>query len=220
MINGIPYIDSRTIAKQLGRRHDNLIRDIKRIIEDKELILENSNVSSLYLSSTYRVEGQNRKYNNYLIQRDGFVLLMFDVQGNRVFKMNYIEKFNLMEETLKKITAVANDVGLDANEARSSILATMNDYDNKVKGYEKKLAEVSLFHKREIEMKEVYIKELQDKNKAYKYLEDFTYDCQNGCMPLGISSEMKDKILMMANAITQSGYYINKNKNKSWRNIF
>lgn len=67
IIDGIPYIDSRTIAKQIGRKHHHLIRDIRRIIEDKKLISEKPNVGSLYLSSTYKVEGQNRKYNNYLI---------------------------------------------------------------------------------------------------------------------------------------------------------
>ena len=44
-----PVVSSRTVAKELERTHKNVIRDL-------EQILESSNVSSLIIPSSYKVE--------------------------------------------------------------------------------------------------------------------------------------------------------------------
>lgn len=92
-INEVDYVSSRTIAEQLGKRHADVITQI-------ENILENENVRSLIISSTYEVEGQNRKYKEYLLTRDGFTLYMFNIQGYNDFKIAYIKRFNEMEKEL------------------------------------------------------------------------------------------------------------------------
>ncbi|KKD24094.1 Rha family transcriptional regulator [Staphylococcus cohnii subsp. cohnii] len=89
-----PVVSSRTVAKELGKRHDNVNRDL-------EQILENSNVSSLIIPSTYKVEGQKRSYKEYLLTKDGFTLYMFNIQGHNDFKMAYINKFNEMEQQIQ-----------------------------------------------------------------------------------------------------------------------
>ncbi|MDW4033592.1 phage regulatory protein/antirepressor Ant [Staphylococcus saprophyticus] len=89
-----PVVSSRTVAKELGKRHDNVNRDL-------EQILENSNVSSLLIPSTYKVEGQKRSYKEYLLTKDGFTLYMFNIQGHNDFKMAYINKFNEMEQQIQ-----------------------------------------------------------------------------------------------------------------------
>lgn len=89
-----PVVSSRTVAKELGKRHDNVNRDL-------EQILENSNVSSLIIPSSYKVEGQKRSYKEYLLTKDGFTLYMFNIQGHNNFKMAYINKFNEMENALQ-----------------------------------------------------------------------------------------------------------------------
>ncbi|MDW4413051.1 phage regulatory protein/antirepressor Ant [Staphylococcus saprophyticus] len=89
-----PVVSSRTVAKELERTHKNVIRDL-------EQILESSNVSSLIIPSSYKVEGQKRSYKEYLLTKDGFTLYMFNIQGHNNFKMAYINKFNEMEQQIQ-----------------------------------------------------------------------------------------------------------------------
>lgn len=84
---------SRIVADGLGKRHSNIIRDLDKI-------LENSNVSSLIIPTTYKVKGQKREYKEYLLTKDGFTLYMFNIQGYNDFKMAYINEFNRMERLL------------------------------------------------------------------------------------------------------------------------
>lgn len=86
-------VKSRVIAEQLGKRHDNVIRDL-------EQILETSDSSSLIISSFYEVEGQNRKYKEYLLTEKGFTLYMFNIQGYNEVKMAYINEFERMKDAL------------------------------------------------------------------------------------------------------------------------
>lgn len=88
-------VSSRVIAKELGKLHKNIIRDLDNISES-------SNVSSLIIPSTYKVENNNKTYKQYLLTKDGFVLYMFNIQGYNDFKMAYIKKFNEMEKKLKE----------------------------------------------------------------------------------------------------------------------
>lgn len=94
--NGKLVVSSRTIAEELGKKHNNVIRDIENILNS-----ENSNLSSLIISSNYKVQGQNREYKEYLLTKDGFTLYMFNIQGYQDFKLAYIQKFNEMEKALQ-----------------------------------------------------------------------------------------------------------------------
>lgn len=89
-------VSSRIVARELGRLHKNVIRELEKISES-------SNVSSLIIPSTYKVDGQNRSYKEYLLTKDGFTLYMFNIQGFQEFKMEYIKKFNEMEKALKGV---------------------------------------------------------------------------------------------------------------------
>lgn len=92
--NGIYVVSSRIIANELGKRHDHIIRDIEKI-------LENPNVGSLIIPSLYRTSNQIRTYREYLLTKDGFTLYMFNIQGYNDFKLAYINEFNRMEQALK-----------------------------------------------------------------------------------------------------------------------
>ena len=87
-------VTSRQVAKELGREHKNVIRDLEKI-------LESSNVSSLIIPSLYKVDGQTRTYKEYLLTKDGFTLYMFNIQGYNEFKLAYINEFNRMEQALR-----------------------------------------------------------------------------------------------------------------------
>ena len=87
-------VSSRVVAQGLGKQHNNVLRDLDN------LVLENSNLSSLCISSTYRVEGQQREYKEYLLTKKGFTLYMFNIQGYNDFKLAYINRFEEMEKEL------------------------------------------------------------------------------------------------------------------------
>lgn len=90
-------VSSRVVAEEVGKRHSDVLAQIEKL-------LENENVRSLILPNQYKVEGQNRNYKEYLLTKDGFTLYMFNIQGHNDFKMNYINKFNEMEDHIKNQT--------------------------------------------------------------------------------------------------------------------
>lgn len=90
-------VSSRDVAKQLGKRHSDTLRDLDKI-------LENANLRSLIIPSFYKVSKQNREYKEYLLTKDGFTLYMFNIRGYNDFKIAYIQKFNEMEEMLYSTT--------------------------------------------------------------------------------------------------------------------
>lgn len=100
------FVSSRTISDGLGKRHDNVLRDL-------EQISENSNVSSLIIPSFYKVEGQKRKYKEYKLTKDGFTLYMFHIQGFTEFKMAYINRFNEMESFIKEAHTKLKEIKID-----------------------------------------------------------------------------------------------------------
>ncbi len=87
-------VSSRVVAKELGKRHKNVIRDL-------EQILVGSDLSRLILPSNYK-DSKNRNYKEYLLTKDGFTLYMFNIQGYQDFKMAYISRFNEMEKKLQR----------------------------------------------------------------------------------------------------------------------
>lgn len=90
-------VSSRIIARELGKAHKNVIRDLEKI-------LLGSNVSSVIIHSEYK-DITGRKLKEYLLTKDGFTLYMFNIQGHNDFKMAYINKFNEMEKQLKQPVA-------------------------------------------------------------------------------------------------------------------
>ncbi len=93
--NGVYVVSSRVIAKQLGKKHSDVLDSLNKI-------LENGDFHSLIIPSLYQVKGQKRNYREYLLTKDGFTLYMFNIQGYNDFKMAYINEFNRMEKALKK----------------------------------------------------------------------------------------------------------------------
>ena len=104
-------VSSRTVAKELGKRHCDVIRDLDKILETSNLSSlnsENANLRSLIIPSTYRANGQKRTYREYLLTKDGFTLYMFNIQGYQDFKIAYIQKFNEMERLINSREQLTN----------------------------------------------------------------------------------------------------------------
>ena len=130
--NGTLVISSRLIANELNKRHDNVIRDLENILQNSET----SNLSSLIIPSTYKVNGQNKTYKEYLLTKDGFTLYMFNIQGYNEFKIKYINKFNEMKNIIKNNNFITDDERLILNIVKSKTEKErtyyMSEYEKKV----------------------------------------------------------------------------------------
>lgn len=101
-------VSSRIVAKQLGKRHSDVLRDLDKILINSNVgRLKNQSthicvdLKNLIISNHYK-DSKNRTYREYLLTKDGFTLYMFNIQGYNDFKMAYINEFNRMEQALKE----------------------------------------------------------------------------------------------------------------------
>lgn len=92
--NGQQVTSSRNVAENLCKEHSKVIRSLE------QLILEKPDLASLIIPAFYEVEGQKRKYKEYLLTKDGFILYMFNIQGHNDMKLAYINEFNRMRNLL------------------------------------------------------------------------------------------------------------------------
>ncbi len=86
-------VSSRTIAEQIGKEHSKVLRTLDEISTKP-------NVASLIIESNYKdKKGEQRK--EYLLTKKGFILYMFNIQGYNEFKLDYINKFEEMEQIIR-----------------------------------------------------------------------------------------------------------------------
>lgn len=99
--NGKLLADSREVAEMIGKRHSNLLRDIQGY---EKVISENSKLSSqdFFIKDTYKVEGNNKTYDCYLLTKQGCEMVANKMTGEKgiLFTAEYVQAFNKMEETL------------------------------------------------------------------------------------------------------------------------
>lgn len=95
--NGEPVASSRQIAESFGKEHKHVLRDIENLIGGESKI----GLSSMFFKSEY-ISAQNKKLPEYLMNRDGFSLLVMGFTGKAAlgWKLMYIQAFNEMEKQL------------------------------------------------------------------------------------------------------------------------
>lgn len=88
--------NSLLVAEKFGKSHKDVIRSIK------ELLTLAQNCANLFVESEYP-DTYGRMQPMYIMNRDGFTLLVMGFTGDKAlqFKLDYIEAFNKMEETIK-----------------------------------------------------------------------------------------------------------------------
>ena len=93
--NGEPVVSSRQIAESFGKEHKNVMQSIENISA------ENSAVTQMFFKTTYTA-GTGKQYPLYLMNRDGFSLLVMGFTGKAAleWKLKYIAAFNAMEKQL------------------------------------------------------------------------------------------------------------------------
>ena len=92
--NGEPVASSRQIAENFGKEHKHVLDAVKN------LVAENSAAKSMFYETTY--ENRGKQYPMYLMNRDGFSLLVMGFTGKAAleWKLKYIQAFNEMEKKL------------------------------------------------------------------------------------------------------------------------
>lgn len=89
-------VSSRNVSIVVKRRHDNVMRDIEKIITEGS-----PQIRGLFIKSEY-IASNGKKNKEYLLLKDGVILYLFNVQGLYEEKMAYINEFNRMEQALRK----------------------------------------------------------------------------------------------------------------------
>jgi Rha family phage regulatory protein len=90
--------NSRIIAEAFEKRHDNVLRDIRSLIE------ANPDWGILNFEETPYVDPQNgQTYQMYEMTRDGYSMLAMGFTGRRAleWKIRFLEAFNAMEARLR-----------------------------------------------------------------------------------------------------------------------
>ena len=105
--NGRPATTSLEVAKFFGKRHDNVVRDVRSLVANTP-----ERFRALNFEETSRtVHGPNnseRQEVYFILYRDGFTLLVMGYTGPDAmrFKLAYFEAFNAMEAELAALKGV------------------------------------------------------------------------------------------------------------------
>ena len=91
--------NSLLVAKSFGKEHKHVLDSIRKLIDGCAEI----SADPMFEETTYVNEQNGQAYPMYLMNRDGFTLLVMDFKGKRAmqFKIEYIKAFNSMEEQIK-----------------------------------------------------------------------------------------------------------------------
>ena len=97
---------SRNVAEHFEKRHDNVVRDIESLIGGllkSEDTPKDMDVHKMFCLSSYKNEQNGQTYPEYLMNRDGFSLLVMGFTGVKAlaWKLKYIAAFNAMEKSIK-----------------------------------------------------------------------------------------------------------------------
>ncbi len=97
IIDGKVFITSRQITEDFDKSHKNVIQNI-----ETAQVSENFRKLNFQLSE-YSVEGQSRKYKQYILTRNGFTMIAMGYRDPKFmrFKEDYIAAFDMMEEQLR-----------------------------------------------------------------------------------------------------------------------
>ena len=120
---------SRNVAEHFEKRHDNVVRDIESLIGGllkSEDTPKDMDVHKMFCLSSYKNEQNGQTYPEYLMNRDGFSLLVMGFTGSKAlaWKLKYIEAFNAMEKKIAEPKALPDDAQkkLEIQEMRAKAM--------------------------------------------------------------------------------------------------
>lgn len=100
--NNEAVCSSLDVAKKFNKRHDNVLNGIRGL-------LKNEDTHKMFKLSHYVEEQNGQSYPMYLMNRDGFSLLVMGFTGKAAleWKLKYIEAFNKMETIIREKSSEA-----------------------------------------------------------------------------------------------------------------
>lgn len=102
LVDGQQVLDSREVAKMIGKRHDHLVRDIRRYIND----IDDSpklGAPQFFIKSTYKSK-QGKNLPCYLLTKQGCEFVANKLTGKKgnLFTAQYVSLFNTMQAKQQK----------------------------------------------------------------------------------------------------------------------
>lgn len=110
-MNQLPRnISSLEVAEMVGRPHDNVLKDIRRIMSQ---LRDVKSYESYFIESTY-TNSQNKQQPSFLLTKKGCELYGTRMTGEKgtQFAVKYIERFNEMEQQAQKVVPLSKDQAL------------------------------------------------------------------------------------------------------------
>lgn len=91
-------VSSLDVAETFEKEHKHVLEDVRRISDN----LDTAEFSALFYETEYKASN-GKKNPMYLMNRDGFTLLVMGYTGEKAmkFKLAYIKQFNAMEKALQ-----------------------------------------------------------------------------------------------------------------------
>lgn len=110
--NDMARVDSLFVAEAFEKRHDHVIRDIRKTTDPKSGLSE-SFIKTNFKSGFYK-DSTGRKLPCYFMTRDGFTMLVMGYTGPKAmrFKEIYIKRFNEMEQFIKTLVSARKEFPL------------------------------------------------------------------------------------------------------------
>lgn len=110
--NDTARVDSLFVAEFFEKRHDHVIRDIRKITDPKSGLSEDF-IHSNFKADSYK-DSTGRKLPCYYMTRDGFTMLVMGYTGQKAmkFKELYIKRFNEMEQFIKTLVSARKEFPL------------------------------------------------------------------------------------------------------------
>ena len=110
--NDTARVDSLFVAEFFEKRHDHVIRDIRKITAPKSGLSENF-IQTNFKADSYK-DSTGRKLPCYFMTRDGFTMLVMGYSGQKAmkFKELYIRRFNEMECFIKTLVSARQEFPL------------------------------------------------------------------------------------------------------------
>lgn len=97
--NGQAVTSSLLVAEKFGKEHKHVLDSIRKLIEGCAEI----SADPMFEETTYVNEQNGQVYPMFLMNRDGFSLLVMGFNGKKAmqFKLDYINEFNKMEKMIR-----------------------------------------------------------------------------------------------------------------------
>lgn len=101
IVDNQAVVSSRQIAENFGKRHVEVLDAVREIVKCVDF-----STPPMFHETTYIHEQNKQKYPEFIMNRDGFSLLVMGFTGKSAleWKIKYIKAFNSMEARIKPMT--------------------------------------------------------------------------------------------------------------------